>query len=108
MGQRLSEALDKNRSFVSQISNPNYKIPVPYKHLETIFTVCGFSTKQKEAFLREYYLAHPKYAKDGMGVNSEERAVILPSTGNDEVDQEIERLVVSFVNDLAMLYQKVK
>ena len=33
--QRLAMALGKNRSFVSQIANPAYAMPIPAQHLET-------------------------------------------------------------------------
>lgn len=111
MGQRLSEALGKNRSFVSQIANPNYKIPVPYKHLDVIFKVCGFSLKQKEAFLAEYYLAHPKYAEDSdsaVMIEHQEKTIVLPKTGNKQVDEEIEKLVVRLVNDMVSVYNRFK
>jgi len=110
MSQRLSEALGINRSFVSQISNPTYKIPVPYKHLDTIFKVCGFSAKQKESFLEEYYLAHPKYA-NGSTVSGKtavhyDRTLSLPSTGNKRVDAEIDKMVIQLVNDMVSVYNK--
>jgi len=111
MGQRLSEALGKNRSFVSQIANPNYKIPVPYKHLEMIFKVCGFSTKQKDAFLQEYYLAHPKYANNedqAVNIEQHERTIVLPKTNNKKIDAEIEKLVVGLVNDMVSVYNRFK
>ena len=38
-------ALGKNRSFVSQITNPAYATPIPVRHLETIFEICHFSPK---------------------------------------------------------------
>ena len=33
MRQRLAEAIGKNRSFVSQISNPSYQVPIPARHV---------------------------------------------------------------------------
>ena len=57
--QRLAEALGKNRSFVSQITNPAYATPVPAQHIETIFHICHFSAYEKSAFLDAYRLAHP-------------------------------------------------
>jgi len=107
MSQRLSEALGKNRSFISQISNPNYRIPVPYKHLDTIFTVCGFSTKQRKAFLDEYYIAHPKYKTY---INQTEKESIntdfLQKTGNVKLDKEIEKAILKFTNELTSIYKK--
>jgi hypothetical protein len=57
--QRLSAALGKNRSFVSQIANPAYPMPIPAQHLDTLFEVCHFSDAQKRSFLELYRRAHP-------------------------------------------------
>ena len=43
MRQRLAEAIGKNRSFVSQISNPAYQVPIPARHVALIFEICHFS-----------------------------------------------------------------
>ena len=40
---RLAIALGKNRSFISQISNPAYPVPIPAPHLDIIFEICRFS-----------------------------------------------------------------
>src|SRR5260370_37109603 len=58
--QRLATALGKNRSFVSQISNPTYSVPIPVKHLDLIFETCHFPPPEKNAFLRAYTNAHPR------------------------------------------------
>src|SRR6516162_9783914 len=57
---RLAHAMGKNRSFVSQISNPAYPVPVPVQHLNTIFEVCHFPPAAKQSFLRAYARAHPR------------------------------------------------
>lgn len=56
---RLAGALGTNRSFVSQLVNPAYTMPVPVQHLETIFDVCHFSQGERTAFLAAYDRAHP-------------------------------------------------
>ncbi len=56
--QRLATALAKNRSFVSQITNPAYPTPIPASHLDLIFEVCHFSEKDRKEFIRLYALAH--------------------------------------------------
>ena len=61
--QRLATALGKNRSFVSQITNPAYGVPVPHRHLETIFDICRFSPEERRHFLAAYQLAHPHRLK---------------------------------------------
>jgi len=58
---KIARALGKNKSFVSQITNPSYTIPVPARHLNIIFEICRFSPKERETFLRAYTAAHPNY-----------------------------------------------
>ena len=57
--QRLATALGKNRSFVSQMSQPSYLIPIPAPHLEIIFEICHFPPAEKRAFLDAFMAAHP-------------------------------------------------
>ena len=58
--QRLSAALGKNRSFISQITNPSYSVPIPAPHLSTIFEICHFSLEDRREFLEAYARAHPR------------------------------------------------
>jgi hypothetical protein len=57
--QRLATALGKNRSFISQMSNPAYSSPIPAPHLEIIFEICHFPPSDKRAFLDAFGRAHP-------------------------------------------------
>ncbi len=57
--QRLSAALGKNRSFVSQIANPAYPMPIPAQHLDILLEVCHFSDAEKRTFMEFYRRAHP-------------------------------------------------
>src|SRR4051795_11652428 len=58
--QRLAKALGKNRSFISQIANPAYPVPIPVQHLETLIEVCHFSQEERRGFLAAYTRAHPQ------------------------------------------------
>ncbi len=49
--QRLAHALGKNRSFITQITNASYAVPIPAPHLETIFEIVHFPTHERQAFL---------------------------------------------------------
>ena len=62
---RLAVALGTNRSFVSQLVNPAYAMPIPAQHLETIFEVCHFSPADRAAFLAVYDNAHPGRRETG-------------------------------------------
>jgi len=57
---RLAIALGKNRSFISQIANPVYTVPIPVQHLETIFEICHFTVADRREFLVAYGEAHPR------------------------------------------------
>ena len=57
--QKIAQALGKHKSFVSQITNPAYTVPVPAKHLATIFDLCHFSPEERRVFLEAYGQAHP-------------------------------------------------
>jgi hypothetical protein len=59
MRQRLADALGANRSFVSQITNPAYPVPIPPRHVEIIFDACRFPDAERRAFLEAYERAHP-------------------------------------------------
>jgi hypothetical protein len=62
---RLAEALGKNRSFISQITNPSYSVPIPAAHIESIFEICHFLPAEKSKFLSAYARAHPSRTPGG-------------------------------------------
>ena len=59
--RRLAAALGKNRSFVTQISNPTYSVPIPARHVDTILELCHFPPDKRQAFLDAYHRAHPRW-----------------------------------------------
>ncbi len=56
---KIAQALGKHKSFVSQITNPAYSVPVPARHLTTIFDLCHSSPDERRVFLKAYRKAHP-------------------------------------------------
>jgi hypothetical protein len=104
MRLRLADALGKNRSFISQISNPIYATPIPAQHLNTIFQLCHFSASEKAAFLAAYAEAHPQRA-DSMKSGRKERTIALqvPSLGSAKKDGQFDALMHEFVRRLAAL-----
>lgn len=106
---RLAHAMGKNRSFVSQISNPAYPVPIPVQHLNTIFDVCHFPPSAKAAFLRVYARAHPRR----MGRLTEiphERAMTLhlPDLGSNKRNGQIDALMQEFARRLFAILQDEK
>ena len=102
--QRLAGALGKNRSFISQITNPAYATPIPARHVETILEICHFSPDERALFLDAYTQAHPRR----LSVERSERRVrahtiYLPDLGDEERNHELDRAVGEFVQRLTRL-----
>ena len=73
---RLAEGLGKNRSFISQIANPSYSVPIPARHIERIFEICHFLATEKAQFMEAYQRAHPDRAPGNSG-DSRWREIVL-------------------------------
>ncbi len=58
--QRLADAMGKNRSFITQITNPSYAVPIPAQHLGVILDICHISGEERERFIAAYHAAHPR------------------------------------------------
>jgi hypothetical protein len=109
MRLRLAHAMGKNRSFVSQISNPIYPVPIPVQHLNTILEVCHFAPPTKVAFLKAYARAHPRR----MGRLDEiprERTIMLhlPDLGNSKRNALLDSLLQEFARRLIAILQDEK
>jgi hypothetical protein len=106
---RLAHAIGKNRSFVSQISNPSYPVPIPVQHLNTIFDVCHFPPPAKAAFLAAYARAHPRR----MGQLAEiprERTIMLhlPDLESSKRNGQLDALMQEFARRLIGILQDEK
>ena len=100
--QRLATALGKNRSFVSQITNPAYATPIPASHLGQIFEVCHFSAAERQAFMRLYTEAHPRKML-AEAPQRQNLCVSLPDLGSEARNRKLHGLVSSFVREIARL-----
>jgi hypothetical protein len=104
MRQKLSEAIGKNRSFVSQISNAGYQVPIPARHLALIFEICHFSQQEREAFLKAYSRAHPGRFNAAPGTRRERKITLtLPDLESQKKNQQLEALVFDFVHRIVLL-----
>lgn len=101
---RLARALGTNRSFVSQLVNPAYSMPIPPQHLEKIFEVCHFSQAERLAFLAAYDRAHPG-RRTGPEVTGRMRTVTLcvPDLGHARKNQAIEEMLDAYADQLVRL-----
>jgi hypothetical protein len=99
--RRLAVALGKHRSFVTQIASPSYAVPIPARHLPTIFELCHFSAEDQRRFLAAYRQAHPGRTPAAPAAGAPRR--LLPDLGDPARNQELEALVGDFVGRLARL-----
>jgi hypothetical protein len=101
---RLAIALGKNRSFISQIANPVYAVPIPVQHLETIFEVCHFTAGEKREFLATYTEAHPRrldVVRKPTG--SRKLTLTLPDLGDARRNRRLDEAVTEIVRRLVRL-----
>jgi hypothetical protein len=108
MRQRLAEALGKNRSFISLISNPGYPTPIPVQHIEPIFEICHFSPRERERFLFAYRTAHPRRLQLLKEEHDRLRqfTVTVPDLGTDARNQRLEAIVKEFADKAARLLRE--
>lgn len=97
---RLAEAMGKNRSFISQITNPAYDTPVPARHLDTIFRIGHVSGEERQVFLAAYQRAHPERLQATQQSGARRRITIeLPDLGDEAMNRKLDKQV----QDLAAL-----
>jgi hypothetical protein len=107
MRNRLAEALGKNRSFVSQITNPAYDTPIPAGHIKTIFGLCHFSNDERRDFLNAYDEAHPRSREAEPRVQRTRQVTVrLPDFGDETLNQRVERLLQNFANEIGRTFVK--
>ncbi len=97
--QKIAEALGKHKSFVSQITNPTYPVPIPAGDVSVIAKVCHLSPSEKQRFLSAYQAAHPNRkagasgsaaSKRSVSDNGRQMSIMLPNLGDPELEQQLE------------------
>jgi hypothetical protein len=104
---RLAEALGKNRSFISQIANPTYSVPIPAAHLDRIFEVCHFLASEKAQFMAAYGRAHPNRAPRQAG-DARAREIVLrvPDLRDPAKNRQLEEMMNEMLNRVVALIDK--
>ncbi|MEO1016108.1 MAG: hypothetical protein AAFY56_00225 [Pseudomonadota bacterium] len=97
--QRIAEAFGTHKSFVSQIINPSYRVPLPAQHIPALFKVCHFSSEEQAQFLNLYAHAHPSQSTAIDELAGIERNVVripLPDFADPELGREVEDVIKDF------------
>jgi hypothetical protein len=101
---RLAIALGKNRSFISQIANPVYAVPIPAQHLEAIFEVCHFTAGDRRDFLAAYAEAHPRRHEQGRkAAGMRMLTLTLPDLGNARRNRLLDETLAEIARRLSRL-----
>lgn len=104
--RRLAEALGKNPSFISQITNPAYPTPIPAGDVEVILELCHFSPDERTRFLEAYGGAHPRRGGGGSSrPKARQLTLNAPDLGSARRNAEFDRAVQDFVARLAKLIE---
>jgi hypothetical protein len=97
--QRIAKSLGTHKSFISQVTNPALRVPLPAQHVETIFKICHFSPDEQRRFLDLYTDAHPHQAVTFADIEAEDHDVIrivVPQFRNPQKRRETEDMIREF------------
>ncbi len=106
--RKLAAAIDRNPSFVSQITNPAYPVPIPAPHIEKIFEVCHLSVEERGAFMAAYTRAHPRRLRAGTSEKRPGRRLVLtvPDLGSEHANWQFDAAIDDFVRRLTPLFRQ--
>ena len=94
---RLAMALGKHKSFVSQITNPSYSVPIPAADLPMIFEICHFAAEERAAFMAAYRAAHPRHSEgappDAAAESGRVVRIRVPELGDPRLQRELEQTI---------------
>ena len=103
---RLAEALGKNRSFISQITNPAYSVPIPAAHIERIFEICHFLANEKTQFIEAYRRAHPNRAPRHMAEPKWRELVLrVPDLKDRQKNKQLDDMMKEMVQRVVRLME---
>jgi hypothetical protein len=109
--QKLAEAFGTHKSFISQVTNPAYRVPLPAQHIPALFKVCHFSPEEQRVFMEIYARAHPGQFGAIEELAHFEEGVLripLPQFSDPERRREVEQLIRDFAERVIALMQEAE
>ena len=106
--QKLAEAFGTHKSFISQVTNPAYRVPLPAQHIPALFKVCHFSPEEQRVFMEIYARAHPGQFGAIEELAMFEEGVLripLPPFTDGERRRQVEQLIREFAERVIALAQ---
>ncbi len=107
--QKLAGAFGTHKSFISQVTNPAYRVPLPAQHIPALFKVCHFSPEEQRMFMEIYARAHPGQFGAIEELAHFEEGVLripLPQFADPERRREVEQLIRDFAERVIALMQE--
>ncbi len=99
--QKLALVLGKHKSFISQITNPVYSVPLPAQHVEPILAACHCTAEERAAFMAVYRRAHPDAAESAARARGGEPARMLEIPVPRMADARRQRALEDAIRDVA-------
>ncbi|HEU0221045.1 MAG TPA: hypothetical protein VFR34_02395, partial [Paracoccaceae bacterium] len=109
--RKLAAAFGTHPSFVSQITNPALRVPLPAQHIPALFRICHFSAEERQSFLALYARAHPAQSLAIEELAESERDVLriaLPSFEDPERRAEVAALIRDFADRVIELARRTE
>lgn len=106
--QKLAEAFGTHKSFISQIINPSYRVPLPAQHIPALFRVCHLSPEEQRAFLDVYARAHPGQfaAMEELATFEEDVLRIpIPKFSDPVQRKQVEQLIKGYAERIISIFQ---
>ncbi len=103
----MAEALGNKASFISQISNPAYSVPIPTRHVEAILDVCHFSPAERTRFLDAYARAHPRSTPAvKRAARWREARIRVPDLHNAEKNKAVDDMLADIASSVARMLKE--
>ena len=92
--QKIAKGIGTHKSFVSQVTNPAYRVPLPAPYVPVIMGVCHFSPEERAAFTAAYEAAHPgSLTVDPPAPNDRGLWIALPDFDNPQQRRQVEAAI---------------
>ncbi|MBT2189099.1 hypothetical protein [Sphingobium nicotianae] len=107
---RIADMIGKNKSFVSQVTNPKYSTPLPESYIEPIFDAVHMTPKERERFLDLYHRAHPRAARAQSPEPAEEGVRVvkieLPRLATRQLEAKVDQMILQIARNLSELAKR--
>ena len=108
---RIAKSTGTHKSFISQILNPNYRVPLPVQHVPTLMRVCVFSLEEKKGFLNLYVRAHPDQADrlfNEKHRTQDEIVIAIPEFADPEIRRQVKDTIEAAAENIIALAQALE